>query len=76
MVACLKWSSCPWIGGLFIKVYKKGSFQEGDYVLGTSYCKQVHNAFKICKFYKADILKKMLVFCPYWWLQLKKLLVI
>lgn len=56
MVACLKWSSCWRIGGLFIKVCKKGTIQEGDYVLGASYSKQVHNAFKICKFYKADIL--------------------
>lgn len=56
MVACLKWSSYPRIGGLFMKVCKKGTIQEGDYVLGSSYSKQVHNAFKICKFYKDDIL--------------------
>lgn len=65
MVACLKGSSCPRIRGLFIRVRKKGTIQEGDNVLGTSYSKQVHNAFKICKFYKADILKNMVVFCPY-----------
>lgn len=30
MVACLKRSSCPRIGGLFIKVCKKGTIQERD----------------------------------------------